>query len=65
MPEERTIEQQLQQLNTLIIEAQAVLVRFPFQTNIRQNISTLKDRRRDLKKELQLQVPVAYCCNVV
>jgi hypothetical protein len=59
MPEERTMEEQLQQLNALIIEAQAVLVRFPFQTNIRQNISTLKDRRRDLKKQIELQVSVA------
>jgi hypothetical protein len=48
----KPIEEQLRELEALIANAQSVLIRFPFQTNIRQNISTLKDRLRELKKQL-------------
>lgn len=56
---EQTIEEQIKAMDALIADAQAVLARFPFQTNIRQNISTLKDRRRELMKQLQAQTTVA------
>ena len=55
MREQIPIEEQVKTLDALIAEAQAVLIRFPFQTTIRQNISILKDRRRELKKQLEEQ----------
>lgn len=55
----QTLIEQIEALDALIAEAQAVLLRFPFQTNIRQNISTLKDRRRELKKQLEEETTAA------
>lgn len=59
MREQKTLEEQLQELDAFIAEAQAVLLRFPFQTTIRQNISTLKDRRRELKRQIDAQSTAA------
>ncbi len=59
MRELTTLEKQLMELEAFIAEAQAVLLRFPFQTTIRQNISTLKDRRRELMKQIGEQTTAA------
>lgn len=52
---DKTIEERLQELEVLISAAAVVLAKFPFQTSIRQNISILKDRRRELLKERAIQ----------
>lgn len=49
---DKTIEEKIKDLDTLLGNAAAALQKFPFQTSIRQNISILKDRRRELLKEM-------------
>lgn len=57
--QQNILEEQLKELDAQIANAQSVLVRFPFETNIRQNISTLKERRRELKKQMAQLVTTA------
>lgn len=51
---DKTVEEKIKELDALLSDAATVLTKFPFQTSIRQNISILKDRRRELLKELAI-----------